>query len=144
MSDQAGTQLGLAALGALTPNNPHQNLLMGLLGVGVQLGILLPFSRTQESEADLIGLDLMAKAGFDPNKSIDLWKNMIASSGGNSPPQWLSTHPASENRIKNLQEHVPAALKQYQEAQAHGQAHLPVPHHPATEEFRALLQPKHV
>lgn len=77
---------------------------MGVLGVGAQVGILLPFSRTQENEADLIGLDLMARAGFDPHGSVELWKNMIAASGGKAPPQLLSTHPASENRIQALQQ----------------------------------------
>lgn len=120
VSQQAGTQLGLEALGALTPENPNKNALMGLLGVGVQVGVLLPFSRTQESEADIIGLNLMAQSGFDPTQSVELWKNMIAASGGKSPPQILSTHPASENRIKDLEQHMPEALPYYQNAVASG------------------------
>jgi predicted Zn-dependent protease len=122
MSQQAGTELGLQALGSLTKNNPNQGLLMGALGVGAQVGILLPFSRTQESEADLIGLDLMAKAGFNPRQSVDLWKNMIAASGGNAPPQLLSTHPASENRIQELEKNMPEAEAKYQNAKASGLA----------------------
>lgn len=120
VSQQAGTELGLAALGAITPNNPNKNTLMGLLGMGAQVGILLPFSRTQESEADLVGLDLMAKAGFDPRQSVELWKNMIANSGGKAPPQWLSTHPASENRIQTLEQNMGGAWVKYEQAQAAG------------------------
>jgi predicted Zn-dependent protease len=120
VSQQAGTQLGLIALGAITPDNPKKNKLMGLLGVGIQLGVILPFSRTQESEADLIGLDLMGRAGFDPTQSIELWKNMMAAAGGKSPPEWLSTHPAGENRIKNLSQHMDPALRFYQEAKNQG------------------------
>jgi predicted Zn-dependent protease len=120
VSQQTGTQLGLSALGAITPQNPNSNLLMGLLGVGAQVGILLPFSRTQESEADLIGLDLMSRAGFSPQQSVALWKNMAAASAGKAPPEWLSTHPADENRIKNLESHLPAAKIKYDQAQASG------------------------
>jgi len=123
MSQQAGTQLGLSALGAITPENPRKNMLMGILGVGIQVGVILPFSRTQESEADLIGLDLMARAGFDPRQSVELWKNMMAAAGGKSPPEWLSTHPAGENRIKNLSQHMDPALRFYQEAQSQGRVH---------------------
>ena len=118
VSQQAGTQLGLSALGMVTKNNPNRDLLVGLLGVGAQFGILLPFSRTQESEADLIGLELMAKAGFDPQASVELWRNMIASAKGAAPPEWLSTHPASENRISNLQKHMPDAMTKFRQAQA--------------------------
>lgn len=122
VSNQAGTQLGLTALGVLTQDNPNRNLLMGLIGLGAQVGVLLPFSRTQESEADLIGLDLMARAGFNPRESVELWKNMILSSHGKGPPQWLSTHPASENRIKSLEEHMPAALERFNQARALGRS----------------------
>lgn len=120
ISDQTGTELGLAALGAATANTAHQNLLLGLLGLGAQVGIMLPFSRTQEGEADLIGLNLMAEAGFDPEQSIELWKNMTKNSGGKAPPQFLSDHPADENRIKSLEENMPAALDAYHQAQQKG------------------------
>lgn len=122
VSQQAGTQLGMAALGAIVSNNPNKGILMSLLGVGVQVGVTLPFSRTQESEADLVGLDLMARAGFDPRQSVELWKNMIVASGGSGPPQWLSTHPASENRISTLQSHLPEAIAQFNQAQGAGKA----------------------
>lgn len=90
-----------------------RDLLLAALGVGAQVGVLLPHNRTQESEADVIGLDLMARAGFDPRQSVELWKNMMAASGG-SPPEFLSTHPASENRIKKLESLMPDALKTYE------------------------------
>jgi predicted Zn-dependent protease len=75
---------------------------MAALGVGVQYGVLLPYGRTQESEADVVGLELMSKAGFDPKQSIDLWKNMAKASGGSSPPELLSTHPSHSTRIQEL------------------------------------------
>ena len=120
VSQQAGTQLGLAALGAISGNNPQSKTLMGLLGVGVQVGVLLPFSRTQENEADLVGLDLMARAGFDPHESVALWKNMIEASGNKAPAEWLSTHPASENRISNLESHMTDADAKYKLARSEG------------------------
>jgi predicted Zn-dependent protease len=74
---------------------------VGLLDQATQLGIFLPFNRTQESEADSIGVLLMARAGFDPGESIALWLNMSAG-GGARPPEMLSTHPAPETRIDDL------------------------------------------
>ncbi len=120
VSQQASTQIGLAALGAITPDNPKKDLLVGLLGVGVQVGILLPFSRTQESEADMIGLKLMARAGFDPRQSVELWKNMLENSRGKVPPQILSTHPASENRIHALEGKMDEVLPIYDQAKREG------------------------
>ena len=120
VSQQAGTQLGLAALGAISPNNPKSQMLLGLLGVGAQVGILLPFGRTQETEADVIGIHDMAKAGFDPRHSVELWKNMMAASGGGGPPEFLSTHPANQTRIDALQAQMPQALQEYEAAKAAG------------------------
>lgn len=80
----------------------YQSATMAALGLGIQYGVLLPYGRTQESEADVVGLELMAKAGFNPNESISLWKNMAAASGGNNPPELLSTHPSHSTRIKDL------------------------------------------
>lgn len=90
---------------------------MALLGVGAQVGITLPFSRAQESEADLLGLRYMAEAGFDPRQSIQLWQNMMQASGS-APPEFLSTHPSNQSRIKNLEQHLPEAMKLYQQALA--------------------------
>jgi len=96
---QSGLQLAQVAVGADTPMKQQ---LFGLLGVGAQYGVVLPFNRTQEAEADLVGLELMADAGFDPRESVKLWQNMQAASGGQSPPEFLSTHPSSERRISEL------------------------------------------
>ena len=76
-------------------------------------GVQLPFSRTHESEADLIGLDLMAKAGFDPQQSINLWQNMAKASGDKRQPELLSTHPLPATRIENLAQNMPKALNGY-------------------------------
>lgn len=94
---------------------------MALLGLGAQYGVLLPYSRTHESEADLIGLDLMAKAGFDPRQSITLWQIMDQASR-NSPQQieFMSTHPGHETRMQNLQQHMNQALNTQQQALAAG------------------------
>jgi len=119
VSEAFATEGGLAAIGALTRDNPNTKTIMGLLGVGTQLGVLLPHSRTQESEADVIGLDLMSRAGFDPKGSVELWKNMMEASKG-APPEFLSTHPASEKRIENLQSHMDESLAKYQKANTEG------------------------
>ncbi|WP_372716473.1 M48 family metallopeptidase [Immundisolibacter sp.] len=118
LSNQAAVDTGLQAAQAISGGmTPAKQQLMGLLGVGAQVGVLLPFSRTQESEADLLGLDLMARAGFDPRQSVNLWQNMERASGG-GPPAFLSTHPSPGGRIAALQNRIPQALELYQQAQA--------------------------
>ena len=92
---------------------------MGLLGLGSQVGILLPFSRVHEREADLIGQDLMARAGFDPAASVELWRNMTAA-GGAEPPEFLSTHPSSASRIEDLEANLARTRPVYSEARAAG------------------------
>lgn len=89
--------------------------IMAALGLGVQVGLQLPFSRSHESEADVIGLELMAKAGFDPTQSVNLWQNMQAASG-NTPPELLSTHPSPSTRIRDLQANMANAQALYQQA----------------------------
>jgi predicted Zn-dependent protease len=89
---------------------------MAAIGLGMQVGVQLPFSRTHESEADVIGLQLMAKSGFDPRQSVNLWQNMDAASGGERPMEFLSTHPAPQTRIDNLQANMQAAYADYQAA----------------------------
>ena len=122
LSQQAGTKAGLAALGSITGDSGNRDLLLGILGVGAQVGILLPFSRAQESEADTIGIELMAKAGFDPEESITLWRNIMAASRGRAPPEWLSTHPAGQTRISQLEQDMPKAKELYQRARSQGKA----------------------
>jgi predicted Zn-dependent protease len=79
--------------------------------VATQLGIMLPYSRTQEYEADKVGLILLAKAGYDPEVALEFWKRMMAKERGPKPPQFLSTHPKDENRLKALAEFLPEARK---------------------------------
>ncbi|RJX75499.1 M48 family peptidase [Vibrio sinensis] len=101
----AGLQITDIALGA-SSYSQYRGMTMSALGLGVQYGLILPYGRTQESEADIVGLDLMAKSGFDPNQSIDLWKNMAKASNGNQPPELLSTHPSHNTRIKDLNQKI--------------------------------------
>jgi predicted Zn-dependent protease len=91
----------------------NNNLIMAAIGVGVQVGVQLPFSRTHETEADLIGLDLMAKAGFKPEESVKLWENMSAASGGERQAEFLSTHPSPQSRIKKLRQNMAPASALY-------------------------------
>jgi predicted Zn-dependent protease len=93
----------------------QRDTLMAAFGLGAQYGVMLPFSRTHESEADELGLYLAAKAGYDPRASVGLWERM-ASMGGNRPPQWLSTHPSESTRIAHLQELMPEAMRIYRES----------------------------
>lgn len=109
--------LQLASVLAGEPTTQKQQLL-NLLGVGTQLGGLA-FGRDDESEADEIGLELMAKAGFDPKESVELWRNM-SKVGGSKAPELLSTHPANDTRIRDLQSLMPKAEKFYQQAKAQG------------------------
>lgn len=121
VSTQAATQTGLSVLQAAAGlNGAGGQQLMGLLGMGAKYGIILPFSRSHESEADTLGLNLMAQAGFDPRASIELWQNMSANSQG-QPPVWLSTHPSHGQRIEGLQAHMGEAMALYEQARAAGE-----------------------
>ena len=106
MSSQMAVGVGVGVAGAATGINPN------ILAQAATLGVVLPFSRTQEAEADAIGLKYMARAGYDPRQSIPLWEN-FARYGGNRPPEFLSTHPSPGSRIQNLQRMMPAALAEY-------------------------------
>ncbi|MCI0400735.1 MAG: M48 family metallopeptidase [Gammaproteobacteria bacterium] len=119
VSQQLAVQTGLSVASAVSPHTASGQALMAALGVGAQYGILLPYSRVQESEADLYGLDLMAKAGFDPKESVALWVNMT-NAGGGQPPEFLSTHPSHDTRIHDLEEHIPEAEKLRDQAHARG------------------------
>lgn len=85
------------------------------VGTGAQLGLLLPFSRQQEAEADVLGLEYMARAGFDPTESVVLWQNMERAADG-APPEFLSTHPSGGTRIRGLQARLPSVLPLYEAA----------------------------
>ena len=95
-----------------------QRAVMGALGAGAQFGILMPFSRKHESEADEIGLMYMARAGYDPQESIRFWERM-EKSGRAGPPEFLSTHPSHGTRIQQLQVLMPKAMEEYNRARQH-------------------------
>ena len=105
------------AAGAAAPQ--YQDMIVGGLGVGAQFGVLLPFSRKHESEADHVGQMFMAQAGFYPAEAITLWQNM-AQQSGEAPKQWQSTHPSDTTRIDKLQANLPAAMQAYEMARAAG------------------------
>ena len=120
LSTQYATSTGLDLVAMVAGSDTAtKQTALGLLGLGAQVGVLLPFSRSQETEADVLGLELMAKAGFDPGESVDLWRNMIAASEG-APPEFLSTHPSGESRIEVLQNRLPQAGKLAEQARAAG------------------------
>jgi len=114
MSQGLLTQMGGMALSVALRENSAltQNLFMSAYGAGTQVGLLLPYSRLHESEADRIGLTLMAIAGYDPRAAVPFWERMAAR-GGERPPAFLSTHPAPESRIANIREYLPEALAVY-------------------------------
>lgn len=121
ISQEMAVQQGLNMVqAAANPTTPTGQALMGLLGLGAEFGVLKPYNRVQESEADLMGLDLMAKAGFDPNESVKLWANMDRATGGAQPVEFMSTHPSHATRIQDLQNRLPAALELGRQAQASG------------------------
>lgn len=124
LSHEQLAQVGTTVAGAYIGRNasPAQvNQLIALLGAGTQVGVLLPYSRLQESEADRIGQELMARAGFDPAQAPELWQNMIrASQGSATPPRLLSTHPDSADRAKVLAENAPKLSGSYQQARSAG------------------------
>jgi predicted Zn-dependent protease len=115
MSQVLMAQLGQVALNvAINDQSPETVAALNIgYGVGTTVGVLLPFSRLEESEADHIGLILMAKAGYDPREAIGFWRRM-AKAGGTKPPVFLSTHPADEKRIAQIKEWMPEALRYYE------------------------------
>ena len=112
MSQQLTAQLGGAALSVALSQKPQQTqqLANTAFGLGAQYGILLPFSRTHESEADELGLYFMAMAGYNTEAAVPFWQRMAAQGGGN-PPEFLSTHPAPETRIRNIEKTIPKTKK---------------------------------
>lgn len=114
MSQQMVAQYGLGTLGAVLGQNPGagKELLMQAVGAGTGVG-MLKFSREHESEADKMGLIFMAMAGYDPNAAPAFWERMSASSGGQAPPEFLSTHPSHDTRVKDLKSWIPEAMKYY-------------------------------
>lgn len=119
VSQNTATTVGMQVAAAAAGADPKKRTALAALGLGVQFGVLLPYSRAHESEADRIGQDLMAKAGFDPRESVKLWQNM-AKAGGGSPPEFMSTHPGHNTRISALNSHMNKAMAIYRQAQASG------------------------
>lgn len=115
MSQGLLTQMGGIALSEALATKPAETraLYMTAFGLGAQVGVLLPFSRTHESEADRLGLIFMAMAGYDPNEAVTFWQRMAASKGGQAPPEFLSTHPSDATRIGDIRKHLPEALGYY-------------------------------
>ncbi len=115
MSQGLLATMGQVALAVALSDRPGEtrNLFLMAFGVGAQVGFLLPYSRVHESEADRIGLVLMARAGYDPREAIPFWERMNQK-GGSAPPEFLSTHPAPASRIENLRSYLPEAMPYYQ------------------------------
>ena len=113
MSQGLALQGGGIALSLALSDKPEltQNLFQQAYGLGGQLG-MLKYSRSHDSEADKMGLVFMAMAGYDPREAVEFWKRMAAQ-GGQKPPEFLSTHPSDDTRIKDLEDFMPEALKYY-------------------------------
>lgn len=124
ITQQMGAQGALQVLGALAGARYGQGAANAVVqggSIAAQAGFLLPNSRTQESEADVVGQQLMARAGFDPRQAVSLWENMIAASRSRAP-EWLSTHPDPQARIQELAGRANSLVPAYQQARAGGQA----------------------
>lgn len=120
-SQEFAVSQGMGIIQAVSaPQTALGQTALGMLGIGAQYGILMPYSRTHESEADMIGVDLMAKAGFDPRQSINLWQKMEQASQGQQPLEFMSTHPSHATRIQDLEKHMPQAMGLFQQAQSQG------------------------
>ena len=108
-------QLGGLLLAEALKDKPEETkrLFYAAYGLGAQIGFLLPYSRLHETEADKMGLIFMAKAGYNPKYAVDFWIRMQRMGGGNKVPEFLSTHPSDETRIRNIKKFIPEAMKYY-------------------------------
>lgn len=116
VSQETLAQGALDIVSVVLGGGATHNAVMGALGLGAQYGVLLPYSRTQELEADQIGLILMAEAGYNPNEALNFWQRMATQSAGQAPPEFLSSHPSDATRIQRIQEKLPEALDKYAKA----------------------------
>jgi predicted Zn-dependent protease len=117
MLTDATLRAATTAVGAASPG--YREMVSRGLGVGAELGVLLPFSRKHENEADQVGQMLMAQAGFYPAEAIVFWQSM-AEQNGASPKQWKSTHPSDDTRIRRLHDNLPRSIAAYEAARAAG------------------------
>lgn len=119
MSQGLLVQMGGVAINEALREKPEatRNLFATSYGLGAQVGLLLPYSRLHESEADRLGLIFMALAGYDPHEAVGFWQRMAAQKSGPRPPEILSTHPADDTRIRNIQDHLPEAMEYYRPVQ---------------------------
>ena len=117
MSQGLVQQLGGVALAVAIADKPQetQQLFFAAYGIGTTVGAMLPYSRLHETEADKLGMVFMAMAGYNPNEAPRFWERMTAATGGAQPPEWLSTHPSHDRRIKDLEEYIPKAMKYYRQ-----------------------------
>jgi predicted Zn-dependent protease len=115
MSQAMAAQLGGEALDVALSEKPQQTrqIFQEAYGVTTNLGVLLPFSRQQESEADHLGLIFMAAAGYDPHKALDFWQRMTTLAQQGAPPPFLSDHPSDQQRISDIQKEIPQAMNYY-------------------------------
>jgi predicted Zn-dependent protease len=115
MSQQLLQQVGAVGLMVAMKDEPAQTqaIWLSVYGVGTTVGIMLPYSRTHESEADHLGLIFMAMAGYDPHEAPEFWKRMAASKQGGQPPEFLSTHPSDQTRINDITSWIPEAMMYY-------------------------------
>ena len=115
MSQGLITQMGGMLLTEAIKDKPEETkqLWMGAYGLGAQFGVLLPFSRLHEYEADKLGLIFMAMAGYDPHEGISFWQKMADLNGGQAPPEFASTHPSDAKRIANIKQIMPEVMGYY-------------------------------
>lgn len=98
-------------------SSEKRTLFLAAYGMGASVGVLLPYSRTHEMEADRLGMIFMAMAGYDPQQTVPFWQRMAESSEGGDTPEFLSTHPGSKSRVENIEKHLPEAMYYYNRAQ---------------------------
>ncbi len=115
MSQMLLVQMGGIGLSEALKKKPAQTqqMWLGAFGMGTQLLGILPFSRLHESEADYLGLVFMTMAGYDPNNAISFWERMAEMKGGQAPPEFLSTHPSDQTRIRKIRESIPEIMQLY-------------------------------
>lgn len=118
-------QMGLTAADVSLRDSRYKKLIYGGLALGVQFGVLLPYSRSHETEADIIGLRYMAQAGYEPAESVSLWERM-GRAGGGRMPEFMSTHPNPENRAAKLKSAIPEVLALYNASERQPSKPLPL------------------